>query len=90
MCNEGQLVMKRMNNINIAMINVCKNNNITCSRINHVICVDVIVRTWSVQKSCVDLRECSSFTVEVVSTSLDVPAFQEASCGGPYKPVPVL
>ena len=36
--------------------------------------VDVSVRTWSVQKRHVDLRECSSFPVEVVSTSLDVPA----------------
>ena len=69
MCNEGQLVMKRMNNINIAMNSASKNNNITCSRINYVICVDVSVRTWSVQKSRVDLRECSSFPVEVVSTS---------------------
>ena len=37
--------MKRMNNINIAMNSVSKNNNITCSRINYVICVDVSVRT---------------------------------------------
>ena len=75
-------MMKRMNNINIAMNSVSKKtNNITCSRINYVICVDVSVRTWSVQKSRVDIQECSSFPVEVVSTSLDVPAFQEASCG---------
>ena len=63
-----------MNNINIAMNSVSKKiNNITCSRINHVICVDASVRTWSVQKSRVDLRECYSFPVEVVSTSLNVP-----------------
>ena len=76
--------MKRMNNINIAMNSISKkiNDNSTCSRINYVICVDVSVRTWSVQKSRVDLRECSSFPVEVVNTFLNVPAFQEASCGG--------
>ena len=37
-------MMKHMNNINIAMNSVSK-NNITCSRINHVICVDASVRT---------------------------------------------
>ena len=61
---------------------LAKNNNIIYSRINYVLCVDISIRTWSVQKSRVDLRECSSFPVEVVSTSLDVPAFQEALCGG--------
>ena len=38
-------MMKCMNNINIAMNSVSKNNNITCSRINYVICIDVSVRT---------------------------------------------
>ena len=37
-------MMKRMNNISIAMNSVSKNNNITCSRINYVIRVDVSVR----------------------------------------------
>ena len=44
-------------------------------------CVNVRKTSGSVSKSCVDLRQCSSFSIEVVSASLDVPAFQETSCG---------
>ena len=46
-------MMKCMNNINIAMNNVSKNNNITCSRINYVICIDVSARTLvSTEEPC--------------------------------------
>ena len=34
----------------------------------------LVSELWSVQKNRVDLRECSLFPVEVISTSLDVKA----------------